>query len=140
MTAEANKAHVRTYFQTIWNEGRFDEEPRFVDENVVVHAAPIPGIPDGIAGPLTIVKTFRAAMPDIQIVIGDLVAEGDTVVQRWTAAGTHSGAPLFGVPPTGKQYRMSGINEFRLAGGRIVERWGVMDEVSLMRQLGLAPA
>ena len=44
MSVEDNKALIPTYFQTIWNEGRF------VDENVVVHAAPIPGIPDGIAG------------------------------------------------------------------------------------------
>jgi len=50
MSVEDNKALIPTYFQTIWNEGRFDEEARFVDENVVVHAAPIPGIPDGIAG------------------------------------------------------------------------------------------
>ena len=55
MTVEQNKTLIETYFQTIWNEGRFAEEPRFVDEHVVVHAPPIPGIPDGIAGPLAIV-------------------------------------------------------------------------------------
>ena len=84
MSSESNKQLITTYFQTIWNEGRFDQEPRFVDENVVVHAPPIPGIPDGIAGPLAIVGTFRASVPDIHLVNDDLIAESDTVVQRWT--------------------------------------------------------
>jgi len=140
MTVEQNKTLIETYFQTIWNEGRFAEEPRFVDEHVVVHAPPIPGIPDGIAGPLAIVGTFRAAIPDIHLVNDDLFGEGATVIQRWTASGTHTGEPLFGVAPTGARLTMTGINEFRLADGRIVERWGVMDAAGLMRQLGLMPA
>ena len=140
MSVESNKALVATYFEVIWNEGRFDEEHRFVDENVVVHAPPIPGIPDGIAGPLTIVRTFRAALPDIHLVNDDLFAEDDTVIQRWTARGTHTGEPLFGAPPSGNALVMTGINEFRLADGRIVERWGVMDAAGVLRQLGLVPA
>jgi predicted ester cyclase len=140
MSSESNKQLITTYFETIWNEGRFDQEPRFVDENVVVHAPPIPGIPDGIGGPLAIVGTFRASLPDIHLVNDDLIAENDTVVQRWTARGTHTGLPLFGAPPSGNTLVMTGINEFRLADGRIVERWGVMDAAGLMRQLGLVPA
>ena len=139
MTIEDNKALVATYFETIWNEGRFDQEPRFVDEDVIVHASPIPGIPDGIAGPLSIVGTFRAALPDIHLVSDAIFGEGDVVIQRWTARGTHSGAPLFGAPPSGSTLVMTGINEFRLVGGRIVERWGVMDAAGLMAQLGLVP-
>lgn len=140
MTIEANKALVAAYFQTIWNEGRFDEESRFVDQDVIVHAPPITGIPSGIAGPLAIVGTFRAALPDIHLVNDDLFGEGDTVIQRWTARGTHTGEPLFGAPASGAPLTMTGINEFRIAEGRIVERWGVMDATGLLRQLGLVPA
>lgn len=140
VTVAENKALVTTYFETIWNEGRFDEEPRFVDDNVVVHSPPIPGLPSGIAGPLAIVGTFRAALPDIHLVNDDIFGEDDVVIQRWTARGTHTGAPLFGAPPDGKALTMTGINEFRIVGGRIVERWGVMDAMGLMQQLGLVPA
>ena len=140
MTVEANKALVATYFETIWNQGRYEEEPRFVDQDVIVHAPPMPGIPDGIDGPLRIVKTFRAALPDLHLVNDHLIAEGDRVVQHWTARGTHTGEPLFGAPPSGETLAMTGINEFRLENGRIVERWGVMDAAGLMRQLGLVPA
>ena len=139
-TVEANKAMIETYFQTIWNEGRYDAETRFVHRDVVVHAPPIPGIPDGIEGPLTIVRTFRAALPDIHLVNEHLIGEGDVVVQHWSARGTHTGERLFGAPPSGQALTMTGINEFRIADGRIVERWGVMDAAGLMRQLGLVPA
>jgi predicted ester cyclase len=140
MSVADNKALIEDYFQTIWNEGRFDEESRFVDENVIVHAPSIPGIPDGIAGPLAIIGMLRSALPDIHLVNDDLIGQGDTVVQRWTARGTHTGTPLFGAPPSGEVLTMTGINEFRLANGRIVERWGVMDAAGLMRQLGLVQA
>lgn len=140
VTVADNKALVATYFETIWNEGRFDEEPRFVDEDVVVHGPSFPGIPSGIAGPSAIVGAFRAAVPDIHLVNDDIFGEGDVVIQRWTAKGTHTGASLFGAPPNGEALTMTGINEFRIAGGRIVERWGVMDAAGLMQQLGLVPA
>ena len=110
-----------------------------MDEAVVVHSPPIPGMPDGIAGPLAIVGTFRAALPDIHLENDALIAEDDRVVQRWTARGTHTGTALFGAPPSGSTLVMTGINEFRLADGRIVERWGVMDAAGLMGQLGLIP-
>jgi len=61
----------------------------------------------------------------------------DIVVERFTASGTHTGGPLMGVPATGKSITVAGINIFRVNGDRIVERWGRLDEVGLLRQLGL---
>lgn len=107
--------------------------------DILVHQPPIPGLPGGIAGPIQIVTTFHQAMPDLNVTIEDLFGEGDLVVDRWTAAGTHSGEPLFGVPATGRPIEVSGIHEFRIADGRIAERWGVVDELGLAQQLGLAP-
>ena len=140
MSVEENKALVRRYFDTIWNKGQFEREPEFVALDIVVHAPPIPGIPDGIAGPLTIVGTFRAAMPDIHLTQDVLFGDGDKVVQIWTTRGIHSGGDLFGFPATGKEMVLTGINIFRVANGRIAERWGTMDLMGLMQQLGVAPA
>ena len=67
-----------------------------------------------------------------------LVAEGDIVVERFTASGTHRG-PLYGAEPTGNTICLRGINIFRVENGKIVERWGRLDELGLLRQLGLAP-
>ena len=78
------------------------------------------------------------ALPDWHSDVEQLVAEDDIVVERFTATGTHQGE-LFGVPGTGNTLTMPGINIFRIRGDKIVERWGRLDQLGLMRQLGLAP-
>jgi predicted ester cyclase len=60
-------------------------------------------------------------------------------VTRWTGRGTHSGE-LMGVPPTGKQVTVTGIDIYRVAGGKLVERWGEFDQMGMMQQLGVVPA
>ena len=61
------------------------------------------------------------------------------VVERFTASGTHE-SELMGIAPTGQTVTLPGINIFRLKDGRIVERWGVLDMLGFMRQLGAIPA
>ncbi len=53
---------------------------------------------------------FRSAMPDLKVVIEDMIAEGDKVMVRYTLEGTHEGV-LFGVPPTGQRLRASANRE-----------------------------
>ena len=139
-TVAKNVAHVRRYFETIWNRGQLERESEFVAQDVVVHAPPIPGIPEGIGGPLAIVGTFRAAMPDLHLTQEVVFGQDDKVVQVWTTRGTHAGGDLFGFPPSGKELVLIGINIFRIADGRIAERWGSMDLMGMMQQLGAAPA
>jgi predicted ester cyclase len=59
------------------------------------------------------------------------------VAEHFTAMGTHQGS-VMGEVPTGKEIRLHGMQVFRIAGGRIVERWGVLDQLGLLQQLGLA--
>lgn len=134
MSNEANKALVTNYFSEIWNQGHLEKEREFVAEDIVVHTPPFP-VPGGIAGPLKIVSTFRAALPDLVLVNNLLFGDGDRVVQHFIVTGTHTGADLFGVPATGRVLTISGINIFRVAGGKLVERWGTIDAAGLMQQL-----
>jgi predicted ester cyclase len=60
------------------------------------------------------------------------------VVENFTASGTQQGE-IFGVPPSGRTVSLPGINIWRIHDGRIVERWGRLDDLGLMRQLRLAP-
>jgi predicted ester cyclase len=140
MSGQENIAFVRRYFETIWNQGHLERESEFIAQDVVVHQPPIPGIPEGIGGPLAIVGTFRAAIPDIHTVHDVLFNAGDKVVQIFTTRGIHSGADLFGFPPSGKELVMIGVSVFRIENGKIVERWGNMDILGLIQQLGAAPA
>ena len=58
--------------------------------------------------------------------------------RHFTASGTQQGE-IFGVPASGRTVSLPGINIWRVRDGRIVERWGRLDELGLMRQLGLVP-
>jgi predicted ester cyclase len=81
---------------------------------------------------------FRSVFPDWHSDLHLLVAEGDIVVELFTASGTHTGSDLMGVAATGQSVRLNGINIFRIEDGRIVERWGRLDDLGLLQQLGLA--
>ena len=83
-------------------------------------------------------NVFRQAFPDWRSDYLHVIAEGDLVVEHFVAHGTHR-ASVMGASPTGQDTVLPGINIFRLANGRIVERWGRLDDLGLLRQLGLVP-
>jgi predicted ester cyclase len=72
------------------------------------------------------------------LTIEDLIAEGQTVMARWSCRGTHKG-DLSGIAPTGKQFNISGVSIARFTGGRMVEGWVNWDALGLMQQLGVVP-
>jgi steroid delta-isomerase-like uncharacterized protein len=132
-----NKHLVETFIQDLFTKGDVDAVDRYLDPKFVNHDLPFPGAPEGPDGMRLAAASFRDAMPDWHSDVEQLIAEGDTVVERFTASGTHTAAPLMGVPATGKIITLAGINIFRVDGDRIVERWGRLDEAGLLRQLGL---
>ncbi len=81
---------------------------------------------------------FRAAFPDWHSELHLLIAEGDLVAEVFTASGTHRGE-VMGVAPSGQAISLRGINVFRVHDGRISERWGRLDDLGFLQQLGLAP-
>src|SRR5258708_38594660 len=81
---------------------------------------------------------YLTAFPDLHFTIEDIIAEGDTVVVRFTFRGTHQG-DLMGIPPTGKQVVVTGIDIICAANGKVVEEWVNRDELSLLQQLGVIP-
>jgi steroid delta-isomerase-like uncharacterized protein len=87
---------------------------------------------------------YRGAFPDLNFqVVGNLIAEGDTVVARWEGGGIHTGAAFsdfrMGSLPaaTGRKMRFAGTSVFRLDQGRIAEEFGHADVLTAMIQLGL---
>jgi predicted ester cyclase len=72
------------------------------------------------------------------LTIEDLLAEGETVMARWSCRGTHKG-DLSGIAPTGKQFNISGVTIARLANGKMAEGWVNWDAQGLMQQLGVVP-
>jgi steroid delta-isomerase-like uncharacterized protein len=84
-------------------------------------------------------KSFYTALwggfPDLRINIDELVGEGDKVVWRITASGTHNGS-FQGVPATGKSVQFGAHYTFRFENGKIVERWSTIDRLSVLAQIG----
>jgi steroid delta-isomerase-like uncharacterized protein len=137
MSTEENKATVRKYREA-HNQNKLDALDQIVAKDLVSHSA-LPGMPPGLEGGKAAHRAFLVSFPDIQTTTQDLVAEGDKVMERYEAKGTHTG-PFLGAPPTGKKFATESIVIFRFANGKIVEMWGLNDAQGLMMQLGLMPA
>ena len=141
MSAEESKRLMHRFIEE-WNKGDMETLNRVIDDtvdaNFVNHSATNPEEGRGPQGVKRVFGAFRAAFPDGRTTIEDVIAEGDTVVTRWTFRGTHE-YEFAGVAPTGRQVTLTGINIDKIAGGKFVERWYQMDMLGLMQQLGVIP-
>ena len=135
---ERNKAVVRRTFEELLNRGRFDEVKELYAPNLVYHASNGEEL-HGRERIRELVTLYRQAFPDITATVEDLIAEGDRVVVRFTARGTHTGE-AHGVARTGRELRMAGLILCRLAGGRIVEEWEGISREAMLEQVGAPPA
>jgi predicted ester cyclase len=61
------------------------------------------------------------------------------VVVRWKNAGKDVGG-FMGIPATGKDFSIAGIDIHLVRDGKLAEHWHVVDLLSQMQQLGLMPA
>jgi predicted ester cyclase len=82
---------------------------------------------------------YRSAFPDWREEIVDVVAEGDKVAGRFKCSGTHRGGEMMGIPPTGRHMEVDEVYFLRVENGKFVEFWGLEDNLTRMRQLGLLP-
>jgi steroid delta-isomerase-like uncharacterized protein len=132
-----NKKIVDAFVQALFTDGDLDAVDRHLAPDFVHHDPPFSGAPGGREDVRRMAAMFRAALPDWHSDLDLLVAEDDIVAERFTASGTHRGE-LMGVAPTGKTLVVPGTNIYRLRDGLIVEWWTRLDELGLLRQLGLA--
>jgi predicted ester cyclase len=139
MSAEENKAVVRREMEELFNHtGNLDVADEIIDPNYVSYE-PISSETRGIEGAKNFAATYREAFPDNENTIEDMVAEGDRVVVRFRARGTHQGETEAFGPPTGNRMEITGITIKRLSEGKIVEAWTNFDASGMMQQLGLLP-
>ena len=139
MSAEESKATMRRYFLDAFEQGNIDLLDELLAPDYVNHTPATPDLPTGPEGVKGVVTMFRSAMPDLRVLIEDMIAEGDKVATRYTLEGTHEGE-LFGVPPTGQRLSIESITVERVSDGKIREHWRVTDELGMMQQLGAIPA
>lgn len=136
--SEQFKTAARNLIQRGFNQKDSGAFITYFSPNLKDHALP-PGVPEGYEGRKMFYSAFLAAFPDLHVQIDDAIAEGDRLVTRWSAEGTHSGE-LMGIPATGKKVSISGIAIDRFENGQSVEHWEIFDQMGLMQQLGVVPS
>jgi steroid delta-isomerase-like uncharacterized protein len=138
MSLEQNKTNALRIPLEVFNKGNLTAADEAMAADYIEHALVPPGLPPGLAGFKLFVSAFRAAFPDFQYTVDDVIAEGDKVVVRLTARGTQQGE-FAGLPASGNSATWSEIHIADMADGRIVEHWVVQDQLGMMQQLGFIP-
>jgi steroid delta-isomerase-like uncharacterized protein len=136
--SEHNKAIVRRLLEEFWNKGNLSLADELFTPNYEHHDSSTPDFGRGPESEKKRATLYRTAFPDVRLTIEDIIAEGETVMTRWSCRGTHKG-DLSGIAPTGKQFTISGMTIARLANGKMAEGWVNWDALGLMQQLGVVP-
>jgi steroid delta-isomerase-like uncharacterized protein len=136
MSIETNKATVRRYYEEVKNQGNLALLEELATPDYVEHN-PIPGQEQGLAGLRQRAEMMARAFR-VDITVEDMIAAGDRVVVRFTNHVLHQGT-FMGLPATGKSATVQGIAVHSLQDSRIAERWILVDNFSLLMQLGAFP-
>lgn len=130
----SGKELVTRLVRDVFNAEHLDSVDELLAPEFVNHNA-VPGTSPGPNGTRQANVDIRVSFPDWHESIEDLIAEADRVVLFAIGRGTQQGE-FMGLAPTGKRVEVRGIAIFRIAGDRIVEQWGVVDYLGMLRQLG----
>jgi predicted ester cyclase len=139
--SQVNKAIALRYAKDGWgNEPNWEQVwDDLVAPDMVLHFNSFPEPIVGLEANKAFSKELFEGFPTIHNRIEDVVAEGDTVIYRSTLEGNQTG-PFLGMPATGKKAKMNDFTMVKIKDGKIKEQWYETNLLSLMQQLGLAPA
>ena len=143
MSTEENKAIIRRYYDSFGKENyvRQIREAEKVVRTIFAEAYAPGCFMHATEGDRSLEEDIKeaasyfAAFPDLRATVEDMIAEGDKVVTRWTMRGTHEGM-VRDIPATGKQVTVKGVTIKRMANGKVVEEWSLIDMLGLLQQVG----
>ncbi len=133
MSKEQNIKAQEAFGEAV-NAGKLADIKKYVADNVMDHD-PAPDQGPGAQGLVDFFTQFRAAFPDLKIEPETLVADDDKVALAYTATGTHQG-DFMGIAATGRKVKARGLQIGRFEDGKLVERWGMSDQLGMLQQIG----
>lgn len=143
MSLEENKAIVRRFYEELWNKRNLSVADEIIAPECVTHqlqsgaiSVAVPRSPEAVKQH---VNEWLTGFPDLRFEVQQMIAEEDLVTSRSMMSGTHTGAWL-GIAPTGKEVSIRLMVTQRIADGRIVEDWVLVEALGFFQQLGLIPA
>ena len=137
-TLERNKQLIRELMAEVDRGNLGVIDTHYAADYVDHTPSPLRGLRPGREGIRLAFAAFHRAFPDTRHTIEDLIAEGDRVVARIRAEGTHTG-DFFGHAPTGKVVSLTGIAIYRIVDGKLAERWAEQG-LGILEQLGIDAA
>lgn len=129
------KALAMRVYDEVFNGGNLDLIDELLADDFVEHEQ-IPGLPANKEAPKVFMTMARNAFPDFRMTVQDVLQDGNKVIVRARAAGTHEGE-FMGMAPTGKSFDISLIDIMEYEGDKMIGHWGVMDMAAMMNQLGV---
>jgi predicted ester cyclase len=126
---------ARRFYEDVFGQGRVDVLDEILAEDFVQHE----GNGVGKESIANWTKKIRTVLPDMEVEILAIKADGAEVWVHSVFSGTHSEAYL-GAAPTGRRVSVTMIDRLRFRDGKAVEHWGATDMYSFMDQLGVLPA
>jgi steroid delta-isomerase-like uncharacterized protein len=136
MSIDENKAIVRRFIDEIFVQGRRETVDELLADDFVAHTWPSTGNPK--ADLKSAIDRTSKGLADPVFTIEDVIAEGDRVAVRLTAAATQVGE-MMGMPPSNKRYEIGEMHWFRVRDGKVTEHWHQFDQMKMMQQLGVMP-
>lgn len=130
------KQITRRLVEEVINQNRLELVDEFISEDLVDHERSLP--PDRRHGKAAFIEALAASksvVPDLNMTIEEMIAEGDKVMIRVTLRGTHLGE-VMGIQPTGRQLEVAGVEILRFQKGKVVEHWSLSDDLAMLGQMG----
>ncbi len=125
MVNDRAKRIVRQFIETVVNTGDLDRAAEFV-------------APAALDDMRQHIRSVRSTYPDLHVIVGQQIAEGEQVVTRVTASGTHKGSQ-HGIAPTNKIIAIEGVTIDRVSNGKIVAHWGAANTFEALVAIGALP-
>jgi steroid delta-isomerase-like uncharacterized protein len=138
MSAEQNKAAVRRIYKEYLDELDPTAADELLADDVVLHGVRAFGEGSGRETVKQGFSAFLSGFADRHTEVEDMIVEEDQVVARHTHHLKHVNE-VFGIPPTGQQLSVWGIDIFRFENEKIAEWWVIDDGLGMMQQLGAIP-
>jgi len=135
--AEEYESFMHRWFEEVWNQGSEDAIDEMLAEDGIGHGLPTDN-GEPIRGPKDFkpfFKRFREAFPNIKVVVGETVSDGEKIASVCHVSGLHEGEGI-GLSPTNQPVDFTGIVIVKLRDGKIIESWNSFDFMRMYTQLG----
>ena len=139
MSSPASVQGIARRFIQAWNAGQRHIVDELAAPDLTVSYTHYPEPYEGPAAFKEMLATTHRYFPDLSIDVHGVVAEEDEAVVHWTYRGTFQNGELFGVSAAGQSVAVTGVTIYTIADGAVQREEGVVDNLALMQQLGVAP-